>query len=813
MKIGLVKKFVLALVFVGVSSLVLNTPTVSAAEATKPIDADTLAKCRAEDKSAADCTSAWNECIKGGDEANCKSLVGAGDTEGAKKAGTGAKTSCNIEKIGWLVCPLLSFMSKVVDATYGVVSKLLTVQPILADGQTVEVYNSWSIVRNIANVAFVLAFLIIGYSQITGKGASNYSIKRMLPRLVVAAILVNVSYWLCAIAVDVSNIIGTSANALFKGIGVDMAASGVNPETGEVEEVGAFAGGGNWQSISAGLVAGPLVYLALPALLTALPMALLTIVIVFLVLTLRQALIILLIVASPLAFVAYLLPNTEGIFKKWKGLFQSLLVMFPAIALMFGVSGLASQIIMATAGDDIIRKIMGAFVAIAPLAVTPLMVKSSTTVLGKFADQVSRRAPNGVFGKTIGNRVERMQGNRKVRGLGGGSGPEAYRKFRAKTSSASRERRGELKKQAVKDKLGAATAGFDLEDKRAQKSVMSSAESNLAANAAKTAQNTLVTSALNKKDGTIDPKSQLGLAGNNPAVQSALAAQQTRAMAEAVKEVELSSEIAPGAFDEMADKFEQATAAGDTVTAKAMQNMMLQGGDKGVDAYRKKVQGMEASGTIDHNSDIAKSLAANVVYNHSGLKGTAADIHRQATGGGSLSAASSNPDTWDMSDEDLVTQKTSSLEAAVKSGGVTNEQAQRILDDPRLSSKLKGGQKAALESVKSVVHGPAGPPPGWTPPPPPTPPASPPPATPPPTPPGSGWPSPTPRPGGGPPPTPPPTPGPGPTPPPPPPTPSPSPRPTPPPPPIPPVPHPTPPPPPVPPVPRPTPPTPPTPSP
>ncbi|MCZ6324111.1 hypothetical protein O5165_25825, partial [Escherichia coli] len=41
-------------------------------------------------------------------------------------------------------------------------------------------------------------------------GLNNYSIKKMLPRLIVAAILVNLSYYICAIAVDISNILGHS---------------------------------------------------------------------------------------------------------------------------------------------------------------------------------------------------------------------------------------------------------------------------------------------------------------------------------------------------------------------------------------------------------------------------------------------------------------------------------------------------------------------------------------------------------------------------------------------------------------------------
>lgn len=43
--------------------------------------------------------------------------------------------------------------------------------------------------RNIANVVFVVMFLVVIYSLLTGRGVGNYNIKRMLPRFIVGAIL------------------------------------------------------------------------------------------------------------------------------------------------------------------------------------------------------------------------------------------------------------------------------------------------------------------------------------------------------------------------------------------------------------------------------------------------------------------------------------------------------------------------------------------------------------------------------------------------------------------------------------------------
>ena len=53
------------------------------------------------------------------------------------------------------------------------------------------------------------------YSHITSFGISNYGIKKILPRLIIVAILVNISFYICAIAIDLSNIAGQAIQDMF----------------------------------------------------------------------------------------------------------------------------------------------------------------------------------------------------------------------------------------------------------------------------------------------------------------------------------------------------------------------------------------------------------------------------------------------------------------------------------------------------------------------------------------------------------------------------------------------------------------------
>ena len=311
---------------------------------------------------------------------------------------TNSESSCKIDGIGWIVCPVSNFLAKGMDSIFNVLEGFLVVTPLTTS--TGSLYKAWSVMRNFANVAFVIAFIVIIYSQLTGLGISNYGIKKLLPRLIISAVLVNVSYWVCAIAVDLSNITGSSLQGLL----VSLRDQLNGPNTNSM---------GSWQSITGFLLAGgtaaaattvgvgiliTTVGASLPAAIILLLPLLLTVVlaalVALIVLAARQAVIVLLIIAAPLAFVAYLLPNTEKWFDKWKDTFVTLLIFFPLFALIFGGSQLASFLVIQTS-HEINIILLGMFIQVAPLVITPLLIKFSGSVVGRIAGVVNN--PNKGF--------------------------------------------------------------------------------------------------------------------------------------------------------------------------------------------------------------------------------------------------------------------------------------------------------------------------------------------------------------------------------------------------------------------------------
>lgn len=241
---------------------------------------------------------------------------------------------------------------------------------------------------------------------------SNYTIKKMIPRLIIAAILVNTSFYIAALAVDISNLLGYNLIKLFGQFDIGAAGAGNN----------AFQSG--WESVVGTiLIAGAVV--ALVVLVIMAPTALLAFALVAFILVARKALIILLVVIAPIAFVAYLLPNTEDWFKKWYKAFMALLMVFPVISVVFGASTLASNILLEVAGDgDDMLKVVALGVAAVPLFAVPALLKGSLAAAGSIGqklsnanDRTNRYAKNKAMQGRIGEAKAAFDARRRNRAV------------------------------------------------------------------------------------------------------------------------------------------------------------------------------------------------------------------------------------------------------------------------------------------------------------------------------------------------------------------------------------------------------------
>ncbi len=333
---------------------------------------------------------------------------------------------------GWVSCPLLYTASDFITDIYtNVIEDWLLVEPQLftRSGEGNNVYEAWSRFRDIANIAVVLLLLIIILSQITGFGISNYGIKKALPRLITAAILINLSYIVCQAAIDLSNIVGFGLKGILEG---------------EIDAIGQVATASGAVTLGAGailfvtgLVALILVMIFVnPALLlfalAALIVALIAILFLFITMGIRQAMMILAVTVSPIAFACYVLPGTKSVYKKWFDLCKGLLLSYPIASLMVYGGALLGKIMARVWGDSLLTFSSALVITVAPFFFIPRTISASLGAVNKVVDNirnnVTGRARNRLNRSGLGQDLRRAGDERRMQRWARMPGGAAYRR-------------------------------------------------------------------------------------------------------------------------------------------------------------------------------------------------------------------------------------------------------------------------------------------------------------------------------------------------------------------------------------------------
>lgn len=308
------------------------------------------------------------------------------------------KNSCDIEWVGWIACPLARASTGIVVSMYNFMQdnflNIKSDQLFSNSGKGAEVYKNWSSFRDMANVFFVIMIAIIIFSQVTSAGISNYGIKKMLPKIIIYAILVNISWYLAVIAVDISNIAGSTIfNWLVKdGWHFSDAAKGTESPvesilTGTATNAGLIVAAG----VTAALVGGGTILLFMIS-------AVMALVTTLLILMIREAAVVVLVVISPLAFVMGLLPNTEGFLKKWMRFMKNMLIIYPICSLMVGGAIFVSNLLF-NITDKPILKVMYGVLPILSLFAIVAIIKTIVSVI----DGLTGGNLRGALGKMSGH--------------------------------------------------------------------------------------------------------------------------------------------------------------------------------------------------------------------------------------------------------------------------------------------------------------------------------------------------------------------------------------------------------------------------
>jgi hypothetical protein len=337
--------------------------------------------------------------------------------------GSDGSTGVNIDSceahdstFGWAACPIFDSITHFISgAAKDLMQQFLQVQPLqISNGTThYPIYDTWSAIRLLADVLFVLIFLVLIFAHVLQFEVDAYAIKKMIPKLVAGVVLVQFSFVLSSLLIDVGNILGNGVGGLIGSITSSGAGS-------------AGVGSAIIEDLTTGIAAGALASLVVVSTPLALPIFLaIAIAAVGFITTLavRYFLLGLLIVVSPLAFAAWVLPNTETYFNRWLSTFVKLVLMYPIIMALLSVAGDVGGLIpvatnpggVAGIGVAASTSIIKLLVVAACFAAVPMTFKWAGGAMGAAYGGITDLTQRGIKGhmNSVNSRVARERSQLK----------------------------------------------------------------------------------------------------------------------------------------------------------------------------------------------------------------------------------------------------------------------------------------------------------------------------------------------------------------------------------------------------------------
>lgn len=365
---------------------------------------ETLQKALADNKFTVDDGNGGEKCLE---TEHLENQIETGDSSTDDGTADEKQSYCqeNGGFLSWMLCPAIADGAATAGGLLGFITSLTTVHTSIIEQfskQDSSIYKAWSAFRNIANIGFVIMLLVVVFSQVTNIGISNYNIKKILPKLIITAILVNFSYLIMGVLIDLSQIAGNGIGALIRSVAADgmdadastRASAIISAIAGSVTGV---AGGLAGIGVATGALAGPAIILPVVMFIVT---TLISVFFGFIMLTIRQAAIIMVVVLAPLMMVLYALPNTAAITKKYLSTVKALLMLYPMFIFATSAGALASSIIIGTS-TDILMMIVGGLLNVLPYFAIPSMTSKSLAGLGSITGAFDKMRGGALKGASM----------------------------------------------------------------------------------------------------------------------------------------------------------------------------------------------------------------------------------------------------------------------------------------------------------------------------------------------------------------------------------------------------------------------------
>jgi hypothetical protein len=317
--------------------------------------------------------------------------VTSGTEEETELPETCATKLADNSALAWVLCPIINMAESLIGKIDEMLSRFLFVD-LGRFNTNSGLFVAWNNIRQISTVILVIIALIMIFSEAMGEGfLSNYSVKKILPRLVLAVIGIQFSWVLTREFINISNILGNGIQGLML-----APFAGIKEGLGAILPVGDLSGAAQAGYFVAIFAAIPVAFGALATVAIGVFIAL---VIAFVTLILRYMVIVIGVMFAPIGIAMSVLPGTQKVSKLWWESLEKAVIMYPIIMAMLAAGKIIAfgllQPVDGQSPDGWFT--LGAIIAyFAPYALLPAALKLGGTALGKLTGAFNDKS-KGVF--------------------------------------------------------------------------------------------------------------------------------------------------------------------------------------------------------------------------------------------------------------------------------------------------------------------------------------------------------------------------------------------------------------------------------
>lgn len=293
-----------------------------------------------------------------------------------------------------LICSLVRAVFDWVFDSFTSIISYLAAPPDMFDQQNSTLEKAMSNLRNVANIIFILAFLLVVLQYMTNLNVVDaYFIKKFIPRLVIAVVLVQASFFITSELNGFFYDLGKSVQSLVF-FGSQPGDLQISNGIGTIAAFAVFAGAGPG-------ILGIILVIGI--------IMLIVLIITFIILAIRYILIIVLAILAPLAFAALAIPQLESVTKKWFNMYIKLLLMYPIIMFFIAASSIIGGVF---SGGSLIFQLFGMIVQFLPFIILPFTFKFAGGIMGGISAKIQKAGTKAAtkYGKEAYGRSDYKMG-------------------------------------------------------------------------------------------------------------------------------------------------------------------------------------------------------------------------------------------------------------------------------------------------------------------------------------------------------------------------------------------------------------------